>query len=267
MSAEVQAPQRRRPPLGILVPAKDEDGTIAGVIAAAAPVAALFGGQVVVVADHCSDRTVEVASRAGAVVFERETDSPSKATAVSLGIAVLDAEVVCLLDADCVDLSSAGVLQIVMPVLRKEATMSVASFDYGPWSWLVESLPWSTGQRAFPSDLYPIGDDRLESYNVELLLNEAVGRVGGTTFSRTLPGLRHRSKVAKTGLLDGVRANFRMWRSIASVLDRVDKKAYERYARNVVIDFGGTRRRPAAPLVVAGVRLMSTVGRALHRVP
>lgn len=252
--------------LAFVIPAKNEEATVYAVASAARRVADEVGGTVLVVADNCTDNTAVEADRAGVRVLERTGGSSSKSKAVAYGIRRVDCDFVCLLDADCVGLDPTAVVRLVDPVLGGGALMSVATFDYGPWSRIVESVPWSTGQRVFPVELFPMDDPRLRDYGLELLLNEAVGRGDGVTVSQTLSGLHHRSKMAKRGVVLGVRDNVRMWASLAHAADGLDMAAYRRYARRLVVVHEGEWRRPPTALTSAGLHGLSAASRALRSV-
>lgn len=95
--------------LSVLVPAHDEEPTLPDTLAA---LGALDYPpdrfEVVVIADNCTDRTAEVAARAGAIVLERDApDARGKGQAVAWALDVLAArpdwrpDAVVMLDADC----------------------------------------------------------------------------------------------------------------------------------------------------------------------
>jgi glycosyltransferase involved in cell wall biosynthesis len=70
----------------VIIPARDEEPTVAGVVRAAK--AAYGVGHVFVVDDGSSDGTAEAAARAGAGVLSRPPGAPgSKARALALGVA------------------------------------------------------------------------------------------------------------------------------------------------------------------------------------
>lgn len=253
--------------VAIVIPAKDEELTVREVARAAVAACRVLGGHVVVVADNCSDGTALEADKAGASVLELQTQSPSKAHAVRAGIKHLDAESdnVVLLDADCVGLTPLHVERLCIPVFDGKASMSVGIFDYPfPFGPLVVRVPWSTGQRAFAPGLFPIDDPRLDGYNLELLLNEAVGKCNGTTVAQVMRGLHHRSKVAKAGVRKGIPRNLAMWTAIAESANDIDRNAYKRYLARLVVMSGGRIHPPARALAVAGLVSLEAAGVVLR---
>src|SRR3954451_11730523 len=84
----------------VVIPARDEEATVAGVVRAA--LAARGAGRVIVVADGSRDRTAAVAAAAGAtVVASSAPGAPgSKALALACGVAASTADVLVFFDAD-----------------------------------------------------------------------------------------------------------------------------------------------------------------------
>lgn len=106
--AVLPAPRRPLGPrarLDVVVPAHDEEAALPALLASLDAEPGI--GTVLVVADHCTDRTAEVARRAGVAVLERTTGAPGKPPALRDGLARLAVapdrgDAVVLLDADCV---------------------------------------------------------------------------------------------------------------------------------------------------------------------
>jgi cellulose synthase/poly-beta-1,6-N-acetylglucosamine synthase-like glycosyltransferase len=94
-----------RPSVAVLIPAHNEELAIETAIRSVTPQLG-SGDRLVVVADNCSDRTADIARKAGAVVIERhDTDRRGKGHAVNYGLRFLAADppqVIVMLDADCV---------------------------------------------------------------------------------------------------------------------------------------------------------------------
>ena len=94
------------PRIDVLIPAHDEEGLLPALLDALGRDRAALG-RVVVVADHCTDGTAEVARRAGATVVVRDGAPRGKPAAVRDGLAAIAAMPdpgagVLILDADCV---------------------------------------------------------------------------------------------------------------------------------------------------------------------
>src|SRR5579875_843850 len=111
-----------------ILPAYNEEATIADVVAAlkACPLVS----EVVVVSDGSTDRTAEVARRAGAQVVELPVNH-GKGGAMRAGLAHTEAEVLLFLDADLVGLTPQHVADLLQPVLSGRSEMAVGVFEGG----------------------------------------------------------------------------------------------------------------------------------------
>jgi cellulose synthase/poly-beta-1,6-N-acetylglucosamine synthase-like glycosyltransferase len=127
---------RRTPPaalrLDVVVPAHDEEAVIVDLVESLrAQEGPAQLGRVLVVADHCSDRTAELARAAGAEVLERDGIDAGKPPSLREGIALLAGradrgDAVVLLDADCV--VDPGFLSAVSGTLATGAEVVQAAY-------------------------------------------------------------------------------------------------------------------------------------------
>jgi 1,2-diacylglycerol 3-beta-glucosyltransferase len=129
------AVRRRRPAVApapalstvVLVPAHDEQDGVA------ATVASLNGAEVIVIADNCSDRTAQVAARAGATVLERRDEHRrGKGQALAWALDRLWAErpgveVVAMVDADC--LASPNLVEALTAAIARGAPAAQARYE------------------------------------------------------------------------------------------------------------------------------------------
>lgn len=103
-----RAPDPEPKRLDVVIPAHDEEARIGDLLASLANQQGPSRvGEVVVVADHCSDGTVEIARAAGVTVIDRQDGAPGKPPALREGVARLReradrADAVVFLDGDCV---------------------------------------------------------------------------------------------------------------------------------------------------------------------
>ena len=58
--------------------------------------------------------------------------------------------VVLFVDGDCLNLTSAHLDEICRPFAEGRAVMSLGTFDYGLWNWLVLRSPPTTGSKSTP---------------------------------------------------------------------------------------------------------------------
>jgi hypothetical protein len=233
-SQRLQADGGSAPSIAFIIPAHNEAPTVAGVVDACRDAGSELAmpHEVVVISDCSTDETEAAARFAGARVQSR-AGSPSKAAALTLGAASTESDFLFLVDADCLGLTGATLVKLARPVLRGEASMSVGVFDYKLVSRLVQRFPWSAGERVLHRSLFPLDDARLDQYNVEILLNEAVGESGGNVASMRMDGVVQRTKRDKFGALQGLRKGLSMWRQVSSVVPSINRAAYRRYMENV----------------------------------
>lgn len=256
--------------ISVIIPAHNEESTIPCVVDACLEAAYQFdpAAQVTVVADHCADRTAQLAEHAGATVLERWDDNPSKAQAVQLGVAATDGAIITLFDADCVGVTAYHVTQLIEPVVRNRAVQTVGVVDYVGLAGLVQRFPWSSGQRALRREIFNWDDSRLADYRLEVLINECVGKQRGLTESVVLNGMTHRSKVSKVGLARGIRADLAMWKSISDlVMIDCDYSNMARYLDGVVVVSESDSRRVSRAEARLGFIVLRSLCSFFARIP
>jgi glycosyltransferase involved in cell wall biosynthesis len=195
--------------IDVVIPARNEATTIAGVVAAAR--ACRFAREVIVVDDGSTDGTAEVAVAAGAKVVRRETGTGSKAGAMELGVAATDAGAILFCDADLVGLTAGHLDDICRPYIEGRAAMSVGWFDYGMLNPLVRRLPPTSGERIVPRWVWESVHVRPSGYSIEIMVNEVIAEGRLPTTVRIMAGVTHRTKRDKLGHRKGYRETWRMF--------------------------------------------------------
>jgi len=129
----------------VLIPAYNEESTIAGVV----KVAVEAGFLVVVTDDGSKDRTAEVAEKAGARVV-RLPENRGKGRALAYGLQYVQTPCVILLDGDLLGLKSKHLLDLLEPVRRGELDMAIGVFKSGGLmtDFGNRATPYLSGQRA-----------------------------------------------------------------------------------------------------------------------
>jgi len=201
-----------------VVPAYNEAANIARVlrVAVRSPVI----DEVVVVCDGCEDNTAAVARRYPVKVVELR-QNVGKGGAMMAGVRETEAPVILFLDADLVGLRYTHIRDLVEPVRRGDADMTVGVFDQGRLATdLAQRLaPFLSGQRAVRRTvLEDIPELEQSRFGVEVALSRYAEKQRLRVVKVPLPGLAQVMKEEKAGLWRGFRARMRMyWEILKSV--------------------------------------------------
>lgn len=198
---------------GVLIPAYNEDATIASVVRCAL---AAELGPVLVVDDGSCDDTARRASEAGAEVL-RLSRNRGKGGAVHAGAAALTTEVVLLIDADLVGLRPAHLLELARPVLEGEAEMARGVFAGGRWRTTAaqQLTPQLSGQRALLRELLLAVPGLAGSrYGIEIAITAEAKRQRWRSVDVPLEGVSQVMKEEKRGFFKGLAMRLGMYRDI-----------------------------------------------------
>ncbi len=220
-----------------VIPARNEATTVADVVAAAR--ACRFVRDVVVVDDGSTDGTADRARAAGARVVRREAGTGSKANAMEVGVAAVDADAILFCDADCIGLTAGHLDDICRPFVEGRATMSLGWFDYGFWNPLVLTFAPTSGERVIPRWVWDsVPTEKRQGYDIEIMINEVVCEGRLPTTVRIMHGVTHRTKRDKYGKLKGARETWRMfWHLIGLPVRGVVRwRTYWFYWRDLTVE-------------------------------
>lgn len=218
----------------VVIPARNEAATVAGVVQAA--LRAQNVGDVIVVDDHSSDDTAEIARRAGAVVIPSRGNG-DKAQALASGVAHARADVLVFFDADIVGAQPQHFEALAVPVLSGPYEMAIGMISYGPIrNRLFVRLPPISGLRGLRRRVFEaIPDHRRRGFQIEIMMNEVAVRARATTAIRVLSGCRHRTKVQKLGVRRGVASHLRMTAELLDCFRFVPLWTYPSYLSRLVV--------------------------------
>lgn len=218
----------------IIIPARDEEPTIAEVIRASLQAQGV--SRVIVVDDGSRDATAAVAREAGAEVIASRGER-SKALALATGVAHASAELLVFFDADILRAEPRHFESLVAPVASGRFAMCCGIIDYGPLrNPIFLRLPPITGLRALRRTVFEaIPESRLNGFQIEIMINEVIARGGMPTAIRVLDGVGHRSKVDKLGRGPGTRAHLAMTAELLHCLTFVPWWTYRSYLRNLTV--------------------------------
>ena len=135
-----------------VIPAYNEEKTLRGVLEPVMQCDEI--SQVIVVNDGSTDRTAEIAGEMGVDLITLPYNQ-GKGAAVKAGVAATQAEIILLLDADLVGLTTDHIRALLSPVIKGEAMMTVGVFTEGRISTDISQqvAPVLNGQRAVRREL------------------------------------------------------------------------------------------------------------------
>lgn len=221
----------------VIIPARNEASTVAGVVRAA--LGAEGVGTVFVVDDGSKDETAAAARRAGAeVVTVPSSGAPGhKGRALAAGVSASNAEVLVFFDADLTGVVPEHFEELAAPVLDGPFALSCGILTYGPLvDRMAVRLPPITGLRALRREVFEAVDiANSRGFQIEILINEVVVRRGWPSAVRNLAGLHHRTKVAKRGWRRGLAASLAMWGDLIACLRVVPLWTYPAYLRRLTL--------------------------------
>ena len=218
-----------------VIPARNEVLTVAVNVEAARR--CRYVREVIVVDDGSTDGTGDMAAAAGARVIRRDAADGSKAHAMNAGVGASDAEAILFVDADCIGLTSTHLDEICEPFVRGKAAMSVGTFDYGLWNWIVLFMPHTTGERVIPRWVFDaIPPAKLDGFTIETKINEVVAEGRLPTVARVMRGVTHRTKREKFGPVEGWKKTLEMFGDIFGLIGETRLRAYWFYLRGLTIE-------------------------------
>ena len=217
----------------IVIPARNEEATIAEVVRAAR---GSHAARVVVVDDHSSDATADTARAAGADVILSKGRG-NKALALATGVEAAFADVIVFFDADILAARPDHFDLLARPVIESGFAMSCGLVDRGSIrNTIFLRLPPITGLRAVRRDVFAaIPPEKLNGFQIEIMINEVVARGRMKTSIRVLRGTSHRTKVHKLGRVDGTKAHVSMTMELLHCLTFVPLWTYGSYLSNLTV--------------------------------
>lgn len=206
------------PSFTCLIPAFNEAGRLAGVLAAVVGHPRL--DRVVVIDDGSTDGTGDVAVRYGAELL-RAPDNRGKTAALRLGLQSVTTSHVVLIDADLIGLTAEAIDLLIAPVAAGSVDAALSLRGNAPWVWRRIGIDYISGERVFPMAL--IADrlealDHLRRFGFEVFLNELLIASGRPVRIVAWPAVASPAKSIKRGLWRGVVADVAMLADIAGTI-------------------------------------------------
>lgn len=203
-----------------IIPAYNEEKTIGAVLDAVRQVSDL--DEIIVVSDGCTDNTVKEAKRRRVKVIELP-ENRGKGAAMKAGVDATQAEVVVFLDADLIGLQKDHLRQLLGPVLKGEADMSIGLFGGGRLATDLAQIvaPFLSGQRAVKKPLLAELDEMdITRFGIEVALTRQAQKSGLRVKQVVLDQLTHVMKEEKRGFWKGLRDRLKMYWEIVRYAQR-----------------------------------------------
>jgi len=114
--------------ISVIIPAYNEEGTIADVIKTVKKVPEI--NNIIVVSDGSTDNTVDIARRLGVEVYQLK-ENIGKGGAIKKGFEKTDSDILLFLDADLIGLTCEHIYTLINPLTEDKADMSLGIFTQG----------------------------------------------------------------------------------------------------------------------------------------
>lgn len=190
------------PKIAAIIPALNEEATIASVVKALAE-SRIFD-EIMVISDGSHDQTAARAREAGATVHElpHHPGRGGKGQALVHAVTHTDAELIAFFDADLIGFTPDHVRALVEPVMSGKRAMNTGWRDRGAINNFIQMrfMPLIGGERVMQRSIFEAIPDRfLRGFMIEAATNYYC-RANGLKYGGTLlPGLTMRKKYQKVG--------------------------------------------------------------------
>ena len=204
-------PRSRRERVAAIVPAYNEQETIAEVIAVLKATPRI--DEIFVVSDGSDDRTVEIARDLGVRTLHLR-ENQGKGMAMAVGVDHTDAPILLFVDGDILNLTVDLLERLIEPVASGRSDMNVGIRHRG---WLLNAIqesngPLLSGIRCLRRNIFEaVPEEQIAGFAIETGLNWACRQLGCRTTTTVFFHLKHLVKEKKRGLWRGSRARVEMF--------------------------------------------------------
>ena len=198
--------------ISILVPAYNEDKTIEAVLKAIKNTHFKTKYELIVISDGSTDNTARIAKKYARVVILNKNGG--KGNAIKAGLEKSKGDIILLLDADLIGLRERHIIELLDPILKDEADMTLGLFADGRVSTDLAQViaPNLSGQRALRRYiLEDISSLDVSKYGVEIAITKYAKKNCIRTKIVYLKDKTHVMKEEKLGLVKGAKARIKMY--------------------------------------------------------
>lgn len=207
--------------VSVIIPAFEEEATVGRGIAAALghPDVA----EVIVVDDGSTDGTAKAATEAGARLVRLDRNG-GKAAALDAGVRAAKHDVLLFLDADVTGYTDRTLSRIMQPVIdgRFEMYVGVRARRTIWLNRLLRLFPIIGGERALTRRLWEaVPQEHKNGFQIEIALNYTAKRFDKGMGFELIPGIIHKIKEKKYGILPGLARRVQMMTDVVMISFRL----------------------------------------------
>jgi glycosyltransferase involved in cell wall biosynthesis len=194
-----------------IVPAYNEQETLAEVLSVLKATPLL--DEVLVVSDGSTDETVAIA-RGMKLKTIHLRENHGKGTAMAMGVAQSDADILVFVDGDILNLTAAMLEELVRPVLDGRSDMNVGIRNRGAILNAIHRTfgPLLSGIRCLKREVFEaVPEEQIAGFAIETGLNWSCRQLGLRTTTTVFFRLKHLVKEKKRGFRRGSRARVEMF--------------------------------------------------------
>lgn len=197
--------------ISVVIPAFNEEKNIGRVLSVLETIDLI--DEIIVVNDGSTDDTKEQALKYNVKLVDLPKNQ-GKGKALKVGIENSKGDIIVMLDADLIGLTEKHFVNLVSPVLKNEADMTIGIFSGGRKStdFAQKIAPFLSGQRAIKRQfLENIEEMEISRFGVEIALNRHAEKNKLRVVNVPLENMSHVMKEEKLGLIRGFYARLKMY--------------------------------------------------------
>lgn len=197
--------------IAVIIPAYNEEKTIGPILKELCSIKII--DEIIVVNDGSTDKTVNVAKNHGVKVIDL-CQNTGKSRAVITGVESTTAQIILMLDADLIGLKEMHVMELLNPVLKGDAEMTIGIFKHGRGTtdFAQKIAPFLSGQRALKRELFKkLKNHRIKDFGIEMALTLMAESEKIKVKEVFLKDLTHVMKEEKRGFILGFLSRMKMY--------------------------------------------------------